>query len=377
MMTTVRRAHPFEKHGAIYDKLRESIRMGHYPPGGRLPTRLELAKKYHTTPVTVQKALARLSRDGFIVARRSAGTFVAERLPYRHHYGLVFGNDSGRFLNLLAQQARTVAQERGCRITQYHGIDPHVDTEDFQKLATDVHDHRLAGLIFATPYQTSGSPVLINPPPPDWPALPRVGIASSSGVCHLPVIINLDQDSVVTRGLDDLVAQGRHRVAVLTGAQVDQTCFERITASLAAHDLIAPAKWVMGLTTTYPQLARRWIAAIFDGPPDQRPDGLLITDDNLVEDAVGGLLDCGLRVPTDVAVVAHANFPSPAPSVVPVRRLGFDVRDVLIACLDSIDRQDRGEQLPSLTSFPARFEEEQIAVPVATGPATVTEGVLQ
>src|SRR6185295_6183072 len=88
------------------------------------------------------------------------------------------------------------------------------------------------------------------------------------------------------------------------------------------------------------------------------PDGLVIWDDNLVEHALIGLIAAGVRVPDDVAVVAHCNFPWPPPSVLPVTRLGYSIRQALRTCLDVLDRQRRGETVPPATKIPALFEEE-------------------
>ena len=53
------------------------------------------------------------------------------------------------------------------------------------------------------------------------------------------------------------------------------------------------------------------------GPAHDRPDALVITDDNLVPAATAGVLAAGRRVPADLEVVAHANFPHVTPSAVP------------------------------------------------------------
>ena len=57
----------------------------------------------------------------------------------------------------------------------------------------------------------------------------------------------------------------------------------------------------------------------------ERPDGLIVTDDNLLTSASEGLLAAGVRVPEEVSVVALTNFPNLVPSAVPVTRIGFDI----------------------------------------------------
>jgi DNA-binding transcriptional MocR family regulator len=51
------------------------------PPGSRLPSVRELMARHRASPVTVQRALARLAGEGLVVPRPGRGTFVAEHLP--------------------------------------------------------------------------------------------------------------------------------------------------------------------------------------------------------------------------------------------------------------------------------------------------------
>jgi DNA-binding transcriptional MocR family regulator len=49
------------------------------PPGSRLPSVRELMARHRASPVTVQRAIARLAQEGLVVPRPGRGTFVAER----------------------------------------------------------------------------------------------------------------------------------------------------------------------------------------------------------------------------------------------------------------------------------------------------------
>ena len=99
------------------------------------------------------------------------------------------------------------------------------------------------------------------------------------------------------------------------------------------------------------------IAPVFqllaDLPADQRPDGLVILDDHFVEETTRALLTAGLRVPQDVAVAVHCNYPLRPATVLPVMPVGFDAEGVLQTCMDLIDAQRRGEQVAAITKVPA------------------------
>jgi len=89
----------------------------------------------------------------------------------------------------------------------------------------------------------------------------------------------------------------------------------------------------------------------------QRPDALIIGDDNLAEHVVQGLHDAGVRVPQDLDVIAHCNLPLVTRCKLAIRHLGYDVREVLKFCIDSIDRQRMGGSLKSVTRVSAKFKD--------------------
>src|SRR4051812_181757 len=147
------------KHSLIADELRRQIVGNVLPPGSQLPTRTEIVEKYQVSSVTVQKALDRLIRDGFVDATRRKGSFVVANPPHLCRYGLVFQEGApatghtSRYLTALAGEwARLQAHDR--EVVAYYRIDGYADNPDYQKLLYDVRARRLAGMIF--PYGLGG-----------------------------------------------------------------------------------------------------------------------------------------------------------------------------------------------------------------------------
>ena len=70
-------------HGPLYIQLerilRDAILDGSLGQSEPLPTERELAERYNISRITVRKALNNLQREGLLVRRRGAGTFVAPR----------------------------------------------------------------------------------------------------------------------------------------------------------------------------------------------------------------------------------------------------------------------------------------------------------
>jgi GntR family transcriptional regulator len=65
----------------IADDIRGALETGSLGPGQRLPSELDLAQRYGVTRMTIRSALDPLERQGLVVRRRGAGTFVAEHVP--------------------------------------------------------------------------------------------------------------------------------------------------------------------------------------------------------------------------------------------------------------------------------------------------------
>lgn len=354
-MSSIRSPRPLIKQGAIIEALREQIVSGELKPGGRMPTRDELEKHFGVSRMTLQRALDRLTRDGFIASRGSLGTFVAENPPHLSSYALVFHctpDDPGwsRFWTALSNEAVTLERARPIKITCYYAVNGSTDCEDYQRLLHDVRARRLAGVIFSS--MPAG---LMNTPLMEGMTIPRVAIMWPTKICRMPAVYP-DLRSFVDRALDSLAARGRRRVAVVGIGDIWWgEMGDYFVAGTKARGMEFRPYWAQMVD---PSNAKRAVHLLMHNEQKTRPDGLIIADDNLVEHATAGLLAAGARVPEDVEVVAHCNFPWPVPSVVPVQRLGFDARQIMAACLRTIDAQRRGESPPAFVSVGAQFEQE-------------------
>jgi GntR family histidine utilization transcriptional repressor len=70
-------AAPLSITARIHRDVQHHIVSGAWPPGTRIPFEHELAEQYACSRMTVNKALSTLAREGLIVRRRKAGSFVA------------------------------------------------------------------------------------------------------------------------------------------------------------------------------------------------------------------------------------------------------------------------------------------------------------
>jgi DNA-binding LacI/PurR family transcriptional regulator len=342
---------PVKQH-QVEQAIRLRMIDGPLGPGAQLPRRDDLQEEFKVSRDTIQRVFDHLSDDGFIVAKGRGGTFVAERPPHLHRFALVFNEPVkkwSRFWHALRNEASTLSRAREREIVCFSELAPHADNRAYRQLQHDVRTTRLAGIILASPpLELAGDAILAEP------RIPCVSVMMGPPQPGLPIIYP-DHGSFIERALDWLLERSRRRVAVLTTPTYPN---DHVRMALAKRGMSADPRWLQGMAPQAAEWSRNLVQLLMSGTAEQRPDALLITDDNLVEHAMSGVVAAGLRIPHDLDVVGHCNFPWPAPSMLPIRRLGFNAREVLDGCLALIADQRAGRQPRMETLVPARFEDE-------------------
>ena len=354
-------AETVDKRNRIAAHLRQQIVSSHYAPGARLPTRRELECSYDVSTTTIQSALDELQRDGFVDPQGRRGTFVSKRPPHLHRYALAFPCSLGhpfmwnRFWQALVNEASSGEFKSQFQI--YYSMDEGEDDNPHRlELTRDAVNQRLAGVIFARPpFFSSDSPLLSSK------AIPRVMLSSSTDG-SIPTVYP-DHHSFIDQALDFLGGRGRRRIAVFMAENTYDVYTDYLREALVKRAIDVPDYWILRVALHPPASARDIVRLLMSGTP--RPDGLLITDDNLTEGVCSGLAASGLSVPGDIEVVTEHNFPLPITTPLRVHRLGFDARHILHQCMENIDKQRRGESPPDITLVPASFE-QRVQVVVGT-----------
>lgn len=345
------------KQTYVENAVRKKIVAGEWPAGSRLRTRAELHKEFGVSIVTLQHAFDQLAEEGFVEARGRSGTFVAQNPPHVSQFALVIPFDPeadksrwSNFWDALTNEARALEEDYPYAILPYYGVGKHPDAEDYQRLVREVEAHRIAGIIFATaPHLVTGTPLT------DEPGIPHAAIMSAPSSAAVAAV-DPDATSFYERALDHLAADGRRRIGIFAprSLPVEE---DVLREWLEQRGLRTRREWVQ-MPSPWLEEGSRRCAHLLMSNRTSRPDGLIIGDDNLVPAVTRGVADAGVRVPEEVAVVAHTNFPWPTEAAVPVRRIGFDVRRVLEECVERILEQRRGEVPSALTRIEAVCEEE-------------------
>lgn len=360
---TERRGKP-AKFSGIAASLRREILGGKFSVGDRLPSWDEIAERFDTTKVTVKKAIDVLAEDGLLEARMGAGTFVtgpaqASLLPVVLAISTGSVPGRSRFLEALEREAQRLARE-GRNLSVYRdSANRHQDAR-FSTIARLTLEHRVRGIVFAPDaFPLMGTPLC------DEPHIPRVRIGSG-GVDGIPGIGFGAQPAMAEMAMAHFAQQGRRRVALIRHAHYEGELADDPFPRIAArHGLTTRPEWILGASAFQaPDTAEPIARLLAMGQGENRPDALLIADDNLVPYATRGMKAAGVRGGEDMDIVAHANFPCPTECHVPARRIGNDVGAILELALEVIEAQREGRKIERRT-VPVRWEEQPSLVATA------------
>lgn len=343
------------KRQQLEETIRAEIISGALAPGSRLPTYEGLNHRFNASRATFQHVLNTLKQEGFLRGVERQGVFVADRLPHLTRFGLLFDSSEhdNMFLAKLRREAMRQNREGEVEFAVFHGDAP-ADGKPvagpWRELRAQLAARRLAGLCF-----------FFCPADPDilelleeFPDIPKVLYDDYPGFDRLSVL-RLDPVSCAERGLRCLQEAGTSRLAVIARGEqpLAQCVFERAVQ----FGLEARPEWLHAVPVHYTATAENLVRLLLSLPEENRPDALYITDDNLLNIVQSGIVKAGIRVPEQLAVVCHTNFPDAPEAVLPVSKVGYDVRELLARSVEVL-REAARELRPVRRTFEGKYDSE-------------------
>ena len=345
------------KQHEIIRGIRQRIASGEYSPGSQLPPMTELTRQFNACTMTVQRAMDRLRADGFIYSRRREGNYVSAKPPSLCRIGLVFNlapapdGQWSQYYRAWQTEADRFNEREPSADGSPHWLSFHSPADSGEdELEAAVDSGCIAGLIFTMhPSQWSLSPILTKP------GIHRVTITSIP-IEGIPTV-TFDSAGLLANALDWFAANGRRRVAFIIGSSAQHT--DELIAAVGARGMLTHRHWAQGVDLAHPHWAATCAETLARINSPDRPDALLVEDDNLLPAASRGLLAAGVRVPDDILLAAHCNFPYPTPSSVPVKRFGHDMHDLFELCVSLVLRQQAGKPVPEFLLLPAYADDDE------------------
>jgi hypothetical protein len=344
------------RKGEILQVLRGQIIRGHYAPGTRVPTRDEMEKRFLASRVTIQRAFDALIREGFVEPRGRLGTFVSHTPPHLFRYGLVLPIDgqNPRFgtslTRALVRRSRAISREGPDSVVVFPGIHAPSNVEDFERINEDVMHKRLAGLLFlGNPSAFDGCLLA------DDKRFPKVAITATPVAKGIPRV-ELDRAVFFAKALEDLADRRCRRVGVLVSGPEWSVDLAMVQTQIEDRGLTTEPRWIHRVDADRGRWVRSLMELMMRAPAKRRPDGLIVTEEVLMDDVTGGMRDAGQDAARNTKIVFQSFGAAPRNLDENVRPLGYDLHAVFQTCFTLASAvRNKNAGVPQLTQIRPAF----------------------
>lgn len=336
----------------ILSELRNRIISGDLGPGKQLPRRFELMEHFGAASQTVQDALSRLQEDGFINAQPRRGTFVSKLPPHLFRYGFcqpqpVTNHVESLLYSSLHSAAIGLEEVSKIDVSFYEILSEPIKNSEMSRFARDIENQCLAGIIFFCPPFTLAENGLL-----EKIQIPTVAIVEKPAY-GIPAVYP-DIDRGIEMAVERLHQLGRRRISVILALSYEGG--PEGPNWLKKYSF--PSHFVHRVGPFDSFAIRHILHLLMRSPAEERPDGLIVVDDNMDEAVCVGLSESGIRVPNDIDVVALCNYPNQSSPILPILRLCYDSHLIVKRCLEKIEMQRNNAHPPMLSLMPPHFEDE-------------------
>ena len=304
----------------------------------------------YVAPATRERVLDTASELGYVANR------VARSLRTRSTgmLGLLVADVENPFYSVIAKQVESVAKEAGYHVILCNDND---DGAEEREYLTILEGMGIEGLI-------------ITPTSRNRRDLERLG---KKGMAIVQIdrqvkglrtdVILTDNEGGARAAVDHLVAKGHTRIGILAGPEdvtTGWTRFEGFVAAMTAHGLEVPPERVRRCSFRRDHAVQE-ARALIDGP--DRPTAIFAANNILAESCLLAIDELGLRVPTDISLVAFDDMPWMAMTSPKLTAIRQPVADMARTATDLILRRlrDDVDEASTLVFQPQLIERGSVA----------------
>jgi LacI family transcriptional regulator len=323
------------------------------PVGTRIPPHRDLAVQYGVSVITINKALSGLVSEGVLHSHVGRGTYVMRRPASTpaaaNTIGFVLRDLSSPFFSLIAHEAQQRADALGVGIV-FASSSNRADREEEQirrLRALGVH-----ALIIASMSRTFRIGEAIQ-------ALhdadfPYVMVSYTAGD-EVPYV-GVDLDTCGHLAARHLLSLGRRRFGYLidrVGSLNGEQRMEGYRRALADAGLSVAPTFVFShpFESEWNDYKSGYTVAGRIAAMRSRPDAMFAFNDLGALGLLDGLLDAGVRVPEDIAIVGIDDIELAARARVPLTTIRQPVSDIGARAVDMVLARLRGERPPARQLF--------------------------
>ena len=338
-MEMINRKPLFEQIASV---LRKEI-LAHRKPGERIETTAGLAERFQVSKLTISQALVVLNKEGLVESRKGSGVYIKEREENRH-VGILMDHDLSDprlsfFYVRVSQQLRDFFRSHGYRFRLYAGhtaaaeVTPTLSCTEFVEAA---QTNQLLGVavVLGAKHAEWIKPAVLNKVPVVGPPEYECGVQS-------------DGLEMVRQGVEQLVKAGRRKLAFMAWQEekTGLSWVQEFKASLRKAGVPVRDEWICHKVhpsrpgAGWEEFREIWLSS------EEKPDGLLVTDDLLMREATAAICERRVHVPEQLMIVTHANRGSGIHYPFPVWQMEYDPDEHARLLGEMLVKLMRGETL--------------------------------
>ncbi len=306
----IERVDPAYRQIAAY--FERQICSGKLRPGERMPTTSDIAKHFNVNPNTVQQGFELLLKRGIVERKRKRGSFVSPGVNSRS-VGVVFGKEiftdiNRRFYSVVLAELQREFSEAMWDTKLYY-------TAEFEhggKVIAEMDEDLRRGKIRAVIEFCSNEMV-------------RGWLSSEAAAAKMP-LPEIDECGIIIKGLEYLVQAGYRRPAIIFNLEKLKMADDMVTAAKTGLKRLGLRIDECGLEycATSDQGGYEAARKLLGRPSRQRPDSLLVANDNACRGVIYAALEGGVAIPAKLGLITHRNKGIDIFSPVPLTCLEVD-----------------------------------------------------
>jgi len=309
---------PVPLYKQMCDILRREIESQGFPPGTRLPTEKEMAKRFGVSLITVRGCVGEMVREGILVRRQGRGTFVASRKPKATQLLMaIVPNIMDYYCARLVSGIQSVSAQYGYELIT-GGSNDHAQTE--RNLLDRALARNVEGLIIVTGRGAFANGYLVN------------------NRLYIPLLVvgsyhpNVEADFFYTNDVmgsheatRHLIEAGYRRIGHLGGPKGDFVAELRLHGyrrAMREAGITVETNWIVEAGTTA-EAGYKALTALLR--QDLTIDALFAYNDLVAIGAMRSLAELGRRVPQDFGIAGYGNHVLAAYTQPPLTTVELDL----------------------------------------------------
>lgn len=335
----------------IREFARSLILSGKLESGARLPATKELAQLWGVGHMTVQNALVPLVKEGLLIRRPKAGTFVRRREEKLTCVGIYYPEDTfGRSLFLQSLHAALKAEMNAQGIETDVWVDPRPHAQrgtPWSPFARAAEQREFQASIIPQTDQ------LLSP----W--LTKLSVPTAFFTTpDIPNAVGVDMLQFAELSLQALARQGCRSIGAILPLATTSAGRESGDPSRGFFERFGEVAQQLGLTTK-----NQWMRLLPDDAAptggsqesfgyeqfrelwgqSEKPDGLVVWPDTVARGAIMAMLEQQVRVPAELKLALHKNEAVDLLCPMPATFLVSSERQIAQALIQQVQKQFRGE----------------------------------